>query len=97
LVSLQKEALRCELPLNIFGGLVMPCISADGKLTSEGRMRLERLKAVKAVSAEEIASVTGEPLFKVRRSMRELKTAGYVEENEGRYTVTEQGLKALNE
>lgn len=75
----------------------MPCISADGKLTSDGRMRLERLKAVKAVSAEEIVSVTGEPLFKVRRSLRELKTAGYVEESEGKYTVTEQGLKALNE
>jgi len=73
----------------------MPCISPDGKPTSSGRILLESLKD-KTLAPEEIVNIVGQPLFKVRSSLRELKTAGWVEEVEGKYRLTEQGAKVLD-
>jgi predicted transcriptional regulator len=73
----------------------MPCISPDGKPTSSGRRLLESLKD-KTLMPEEVVNIVGQPLFKVRSSLRELKTAGWVEEAEGKYRLTEQGAKILD-
>jgi predicted transcriptional regulator len=48
-----------------------------------------------ALSPEEIAGKTGQPLFRVRSGLRELKNAGLVEELSDKYTLSETGVKAI--
>jgi predicted transcriptional regulator len=68
----------------------MPCLSPDGKPTSTGMAVLKSLKDG-ASSPEEIASKTGQPLFRVRSGLRELKNAGFVEETEDKYRLSKTG------
>jgi predicted transcriptional regulator len=68
----------------------MPCISADGKPTATGMATLKSLKDG-PMTAEEVAGKTGQPLFKVRSGLRELKSAGYVEEAAEKYTLSKTG------
>jgi predicted transcriptional regulator len=68
----------------------MPCVSPDGKPTSSGMALLRSLKNG-ALSPKEIASKTGQPLFRVRSGLRELKNAGFVEEKEDKYRLSEKG------
>jgi len=68
----------------------MPCVSLDGKPTSSGMALLRSLKNG-ALSPKEIASKTGQPLFRVRSGLRELKNAGFVEEAEDKYRLSENG------
>jgi predicted transcriptional regulator len=68
----------------------MPCVSPDGKPTSSGMAVLKSLKDG-ALSPEEIASKTGQPLFRVRSGLRELKNSGFVEETEDKYTLSKNG------
>jgi predicted transcriptional regulator len=68
----------------------MPCVSPDGKPTSTGMTTLKSLKD-ESLTPEEVSSKTGQPLFRVRSGLRELKNAGFVEEKEGRYTLSEAG------
>lgn len=68
----------------------MPCVSPDGKPTSSGMAMLKSLRN-EALSPREIASKTGQPLFRVRSGLRELKSAGFVEEAEGEFTLSENG------
>jgi predicted transcriptional regulator len=46
------------------------------------------------LSPEEIAGKTGQPLFRVRSGLRELKNAGFVENTGDKYGLSEVG-KAL--
>jgi predicted transcriptional regulator len=68
----------------------MPCVSPDGRPTSTGMALLKSLKNG-ALSPEEIMSKTGQPLFRVRSGLRELKNAGFVEETEDKYRLSETG------
>ena len=68
----------------------MPCVSADGKPTSSGMAVLKSLKDG-TLSPEEIANKTGQPLFRVRSGLRELKNAGFVEETEDKYGLSKTG------
>jgi predicted transcriptional regulator len=68
----------------------MPCVSPNGKPTSSGVALLKSLKN-EALSPKEIASKTGQPLFKVRSGLRELKSAELVEEAEGKYSLSKKG------
>ena len=70
--------------------ITMPCVSPDGKPTSSGIALLLSLKNG-ALSPKEIASKTGQPLFRVRSGLRELKNAGFVEETEDKYRLSENG------
>jgi predicted transcriptional regulator len=72
----------------------MPCLSPDGKPTSTGMAVLKSLKDG-ASSPEEIASKTGQPLFRVRSGLRELKNAGFVEETEDKYILSKSGNAAV--
>jgi predicted transcriptional regulator len=72
----------------------MPCLSPDGKPTSTGMAVLKSLKDG-ASSPEEIASKTGQPLFRVRSGLRELKNAGFVEETEDQYILSKSGNAAV--
>lgn len=67
----------------------MPCISPDGKPTSSG-MALLKAVGEGASSPEEVSQKTGRPLYIVRSGLRELKTAGFVEEVENKYKLTEK-------
>jgi predicted transcriptional regulator len=68
----------------------MPCVSPDGKPTSSGMAVLKSLKNG-ALSPEGIAIKTGQPLFRVRSGLRELKNAGFVEETEDKYALSKNG------
>ncbi len=68
----------------------MPCVSPDGKPTSSGTALLKSLKNG-ALSPDEVASKTGQPLFRVRSGLRELKNAGFVEEVEDKYRLSKTG------
>jgi DNA-binding IclR family transcriptional regulator len=68
----------------------MPCVSPDGKPTSSGMALLRSLRNG-ALSPKEIASKTGQPLFRVRSGLRELKNAGFVDETEDKYRLSENG------
>jgi predicted transcriptional regulator len=72
----------------------MPCLSPDGKPTSTGMAVLKSLKDG-ASSPEEIVSKTGQPLFRVRSGLRELKNAGFVEETEDKYILSKSGNAAV--
>jgi len=70
--------------------IAMPCVSPDGKPTSSGMALLKSLKDG-ALSPKDIASKTGQPLFRVRSGLRELKNAGFLEEVEGKYGLSKNG------
>ena len=73
----------------------MPCVSPDGKPTSSGMALLQSLKNG-ALSPKEIADKTGQPLFRVRSGLRELKNAGFVEEAEDKYALSKNGKKLVH-
>jgi predicted transcriptional regulator len=72
----------------------MPCVSSDGKPTTSGMAVLKSLKNG-TLSPEEIAHKTGQPLFRVRSGLRELKNAGFVEETEDKYGLSKTGETAI--
>jgi len=72
----------------------MPCVSPDGKPTSSGMALLKSLKN-ETSSPEDIANKTGQPLFRVRSGLRELKNAGFVEEVEDKYRLSKTGETAI--
>lgn len=74
----------------------MPCISADGKPTSSGMVTLKSLKEG-ASTPEEVAGKTGQPLFRVRSGLRELKNAGFVKEADEKYSLSETGEKIVTQ
>ena len=51
------------------------------------------LKALKdgALTPEEVVAKTGQPLFRVRSGLRELKNAGFAEETDDKYTLSKNG------
>ena len=72
----------------------MPCVSSDGKPTTNGMAMLKALRNA-VLSPEEIAVKTGQPLFRVRSGLRELKSAGLVEETEDKYKLSKTGEAAI--
>jgi predicted transcriptional regulator len=72
----------------------MPCVSPDGKPTTNGMATLKALRDA-VLSPEEIAVKTGQPLFRVRSGLRELKSAGLVEETEDKYKLSKTGEAAI--
>ena len=84
-ISAKRNYLRVEY---------MPCISPDGKPTSIGMTTLKSLKDGD-LSPEEVAIKTGQPLFRVRSGLRELKIAGLVEEAQGRYKLSQTGKTTI--
>jgi len=55
------------------------------------------LKSLKneTLSPDDIANKTGQPLFRVRSGLRELKNAGFVEEAEDKYRLSKTGETAI--
>jgi predicted transcriptional regulator len=72
----------------------MPCVSPDGKPTTSGMAVMKSLKDG-ALTPEEIAGKTDQPLFRVRSGLRELKNAGLIEENVDKYALSKTGARAI--
>ena len=64
----------------------MACIGPDGELTASARAILRELEEPRVVF--EIAGRAGQPIFLVRRGLRELLEEGLVEELEAGYVLT---------
>lgn len=67
----------------------MACVNPDGTLTGSAQAILEALRT--AGTAEQIAPITGLPLFRVRSALRELVAAGLVVNQEGLYRLAGTG------
>ena len=76
---------------------MVPCVSADGKLTVSGKKLLTTLETHPNSTAQEIAQIGEVPLFRVRSGLRELLAAGFVSEMENRYSSTDTGKTALKQ
>jgi predicted transcriptional regulator len=71
----------------------MACVNPDGTLSESAKALLRAL--AKPTAAEEIASQVGQPLFKVRSSLRELTAAGLIKEAGEKFLITESGKTRL--
>lgn len=71
----------------------MGCVNADGTVVASARVLLEALSEPKG--AEQIAPLVGQPLFKVRAGLRELASAGLIEEAGETFRLTEAGKTRL--
>jgi len=69
------------------------CINADGSLTASARKVLRALE--NPLTAEEIREVTGQPLFRIRASLREMEAASLVAGAEDYFKITEEGRERL--
>ena len=72
----------------------MACIDPDGILTVTGKFLLKSLGGGPQ-PPEVIAKAMGEPLFKVRGSLREMREAGLIDEEGGMFFLTEAGKGKL--
>jgi len=72
----------------------MACIDPDGTLTITGKFLLKELDK-EPLPPQEIAKAIGEPVFKVRGSLRELKEADLIEEKDGLFHITELGKEKI--
>ena len=73
----------------------MACIDASGTLTPMGLLLLKGL-AEQPMPPEDIAKYLGEPIFRVRGSLRELAGADLIEEEGGLYRLTVAGESKLS-
>jgi len=67
----------------------MACVNPDGSL-SESATKLLAALAV-PMTPEEISKAIGQPLFRVRSSLREMSEAGLVAASGEKYSATEAG------
>ncbi len=65
----------------------MACLNPDGTLTPSARTILAALQT--ASQPEEVARLSGLPLFRIRASLRELVAVGLGADQHGHYTLTE--------
>lgn len=68
----------------------MACIDPDGTVTVTAKFLLKSLAEAPRLP-EEIAKALGEPLFKVRGNLREMREAGLIDEKDGKFHLTEEG------
>ena len=73
----------------------MGCVNPDGTLTHTARKVLETIKD-EARDDKSIAELTGIPMFKVRSSLREMFSVGFLGEVEkDQFKITPIGEKVL--
>jgi len=71
----------------------MACVNPDGTVTESAKALLTALK--NPLTPEDIAKQVGQPLFKVRSSLREMVQAEFVREDNGKYVITEKGKEKI--
>ncbi len=71
----------------------MACVNPDGTITESAKRMLEALK--EPLAPDEISMASGQPLFKIRSSLREMVESGLVTEDGEKYKTTDAGLAKL--
>ena len=71
----------------------MGCVNPDGSLTESARKMLKYLSEPHL--PEDAAAALGQPLFKVRASLREMLASGLIAQTGDRYQSTEIGLEKI--
>jgi predicted transcriptional regulator len=71
----------------------MACVNPDGTITESARALLGIIENPK--TPEEISKQLGQPLFKIRSSLREMVSADLVKEEGGRYKISEKGKEKI--
>ena len=71
----------------------MACVNPDGSITETAKALLRVLES--PLTPEEISRQIGQPLFKVRSSLREMTGAELIKEEEGKYLITEKGKEKI--
>jgi predicted transcriptional regulator len=69
----------------------MACINNDGTLSDSAKRLLGKLTV--PCAAEDLSQRMGQPLFRIRSSLREMEAAGLVQPIEGKFLITEAGKK----
>jgi predicted transcriptional regulator len=69
----------------------MACVNPDGTISPSAKALLKALET--PLRAEEVSGRLGQPLFRVRSSLRELAEAGLVTVQDDMYQATEEGKK----
>jgi predicted transcriptional regulator len=71
----------------------MACVNPDGSITESAKALLQFLSG--PANPEQIAKQIGQPLFKVRSSLREMSEAGLVKPSGEMYEITARGKAKL--
>jgi len=71
----------------------MACVNPDGTISPSASALLKILE--EPLSPGEIAGKLGQPLFRVRISLREMTEAGFIEQKEDKYAITEAGREKI--
>ncbi len=71
----------------------MACVNPDGTITETAKALLRDIENPK--TPVEISKQLGQPLFKIRSSLREMVNAGLVKEEEDKFVITKEGEKKL--
>jgi len=71
----------------------MACVNPDGTLNDSAKELLKTV--VTALTDEEISKRAGQPLFKIRSSLRELIEAGLIVQEGQKYTISESGKEKI--
>ena len=71
----------------------MACVNPDGTLSESARALLNAIQT--PLTPEEISKQVGQPLFKVRSSIREMVQAELIEEKEGKFIIAEKGREKI--
>lgn len=71
----------------------MACVNPDGTVTESAKALLTVLQ--NPSTPEDISKQVGQPLFKVRSSLREMVQAELIKEENGKYVLTEKGKEKI--
>ena len=71
----------------------MACVNPDGTVTESAKALLGSI--VDPLTPQEISQKVGQPLFKVRSSLREMTAAELVQEENGKFKITEKGKEKI--
>jgi len=73
----------------------MACVNEKGQLTESAKKLLLSIES-KALPVADISKETGIPLFKVRSSLRDMLSMGFVLEEGEKYKLNPKASKLLN-
>jgi predicted transcriptional regulator len=86
--------MKTVLTLSIqIGRKKMACVNPDGTLSDSAKGLLKTLGT--ALTDEEISKKVGQPLFKIRSSLREMVEAGLIHHEGQKYIISESGKKKI--
>ncbi|MFP4474949.1 MAG: hypothetical protein ACLFOY_05280 [Desulfatibacillaceae bacterium] len=72
----------------------MACVKSDGTLTDAAKALLAALD--EPMNENRVAEKWDKPLFRVRSMLREMSSAGLVDETDGRFRMTPAGKAKLD-